>query len=94
MVSFPVVAAKYVVSMYAAPDPVPPQVLLMLPRDPRVRLPTLRFCAAATLAVAVPEGAILRLPDTEVPAGIVFAPLPEKIRLLYAVAVTVCTAPL
>ncbi len=76
----PVVAAKYVVLIFVAPEPVPPQVPLILPKPPSDRLPILRFCPAAMLAVADPVGAILRFPVTEVPAGNVFAPDPLRMR--------------
>lgn len=76
------VGAKYVLFWYVAEVAVvDPHVPLTLPSPPRARLPTFRFKPAPTLAVAAPVGAMLRLPPTEVPVAMVFAPLPEKIRL-------------
>ena len=60
-----------------------------MPVPPSVNVPTLIFKPVPILAVADPEGAILKLPATEVPVAIDFAPLPESIRLLYATTITV-----
>ena len=80
--NLPLVAAKKVVLMKVAPEPVPPQVPLTRPRPPRVRLFTVRVRPEPTLAVAEPVGAMLRLPAADVPDAMDLAPLPEKIRLL------------
>ena len=59
-----------------------PHVPLIRPSPPKVRLPTLRLAPLPMFAVAVPVGAMLRLPVTAVPVGIVLAELPERMRLL------------
>ena len=57
-------------------DPQVPETTLF---PPSVRLPTGRFRPAAMLAVAEPDGAILRFPSTAVLAFMVLMPLPERI---------------
>jgi hypothetical protein len=64
---------------------VDPHVPLIRFIPPRVRLPTAIFNPAPTLAVAP---LMDKFPATEVPVDIDFAPLIERIRLLYARAAT------
>ena len=78
--SLPVVAAKYVVLMLAAPDPVPPQVPAAAALLPSVSAFTVSVSPAPTLAVAEPAGAMVRMPFTAVPVAMDFAPEPEKVR--------------
>ena len=80
--NIPVVAAKNVLFLLVAVEEVEPQVPLILPKPPRLRLLTVRVSPAPMLAVAVPVGAMLKLPAVEVPVIMVFAPLPLKMRLL------------
>ena len=61
---------------------VEPQVPLILPNPPSVKVPTLIFKSVPILKVAEPVGAILKLPATEVPLAQIAAPVPDKIRLL------------
>ena len=68
-----------------------PQVPLIVPRSPRVRLFTPRF-APLMAALAVPVGAILRAPFVKVElSGMVtdLSPEPLKIKLEYVVGMTV-----
>lgn len=65
-----------------------PQVPEFFPKPPSVRLPTLMLRPLPMLAVAVPLGAMLKLPTTEVPVATDFAPEPLKMRLLYGIALT------
>ena len=77
-------------------DVVEPQVPFTRPTPPRVRLFTPRL-VPVILAVAEPDGAILRLPfaRVELLARVMdFEPLPENIRLLYVYGPTVWAAPL
>ena len=76
--------------MWVAVEMLDPQVPETLCKPPSVRLATLRFRPAPTLAVADPVGAMLRSPATEVPVTRDLAPLPEKIRLPYVCAETFC----
>ena len=61
-----------------------PQVPIIVPTPPSVKLPT-EILVFVTLAVADPVGAIDKLPDVSVPLAavpMVFAPLPRNIKLL------------
>ena len=70
--------------IYVAPEVVPPQVPDAVPKPPSVKLLTEILAPLLMLAWDDPEGAILKFPVTDMlVAGMVFNPLPEKIRLLY-----------
>jgi hypothetical protein len=90
--TMPEVAAKYVLFVLDADELVEPQEPLTRPRPPRVRVPMVYVVPAFRLAVAVPVGAILRLPDIVVSLAKVLARVPESVRLLNAVPLDPLTA--
>ena len=78
------VVKKVLVLFVALVAETAPQVPLMVPKPPSVKLPT-EILVFVTLAVADPVGAIDKLPEVRVPLAVVamvFAPLPLNIKLL------------
>lgn len=87
MVTLPFVEAlKYVVLIFVAPDPVPPQVPEFCSYPPRLRVEAVLLVLLAHVNAAVP--AIDKLPFIVSAALKVFVPLLLKARLLY---VRLCT---
>ena len=61
---------------------VEPQVPDVTPKPPSLSESTDKFNPVPMLAVAVPVGAILKIPVTDRVDAILLAPLPENIKLL------------
>ncbi len=66
----------------------------MVPTPPVLRAFALMFNPAPMFAVAVPVGAMLSVPATEIPLVIVFEPEPESVKFAYAATSGVCAPPL